>query len=39
MKETAKYVDGFAEEGLRTLFCATKYLDEGEYRKWNEKSR
>ena len=36
---TQGFVDNFAQEGLRTLFLAEKYLDEAEYEKWSEESR
>lgn len=36
---TQKYVDQFAETGLRTLFLAEKYIDEDTYAKWNEESK
>lgn len=38
-KETQRYVDLFAEEGLRTLFLAEKFIDEDTYRVWNEESK
>jgi magnesium-transporting ATPase (P-type) len=36
---TQKFVDEFAESGLRTLFLAEKYLDEQTYAQWNEESK
>ena len=36
---TQHYVDMFAEEGLRTLFLAEKYLDPVEYNDWNSRSK
>jgi magnesium-transporting ATPase (P-type) len=33
--KTKEYVDAFAEEGLRTLFLAKRYLEQNEYLKWN----
>ena len=30
-KETKKYVDEFANEGLRTLFLSERFIDEDEY--------
>lgn len=35
LKETQKYVDSFAEEGLRTLFLAQRELSSKEYISWN----
>ena len=35
---TQKFVDDFAEEGLRTLFLAEKFLSEDEFREWNKDS-
>jgi len=32
-------VDGFAEEGLRTLYLAEKIIDEHIYQEWNEESK
>lgn len=32
--ETNNFVKVYAEEGLRTLFLAEKYLDENEYFEW-----
>jgi phospholipid-transporting ATPase len=34
---TQRSCDRYAQEGLRTLFLAEKYLDERVYAKWNEK--
>ena len=31
---TQQFVDQYAEEGLRTLLLAQKYLDENEYNQW-----
>jgi magnesium-transporting ATPase (P-type) len=36
---TTKFVDNFAEEGLRTLFLAERYIDEQTYAIWNEESK
>jgi magnesium-transporting ATPase (P-type) len=38
-KTTQKYVDGFAEEGLRTLYLAERYINEDEYEAWNKESK
>lgn len=38
-KETKKIVDEFANEGLRTLLLAERYIDEDEYQSWNKKSQ
>lgn len=32
-------MDGFAEEGLRTLYLAEKIIDEHIYQEWNEESK
>jgi magnesium-transporting ATPase (P-type) len=37
--ETQRFVDQFADQGLRTLFLSQKYLDENDYKKWNEESK
>ena len=39
MKKTQKYVDAFAEEGLRTLYLAERYIDDDEYEAWNKESK
>ena len=36
--ETSDFVKVYAEEGLRTLFLAEKYLDENEYSAWQKES-
>lgn len=36
-KKTKDDVDGFAREGLRTLYLAEKKLDDFTYAAWNEK--
>ena len=36
--ETSSFVKIYAEEGLRTLFLAEKYLDEDEYFEWEKES-
>ena len=36
---TQSYVDFFADEGLRTLFLATKQLNQVEYNDWNARSK
>lgn len=33
-----KHVVGFAEEGLRTLFLAKRYIEDAEYAAWNAES-
>ena len=35
MERTQRYVDLYAEEGLRTLLLAKKTLDETYYQEWN----
>ena len=35
MAETEKFVDQYAQEGLRTLLLAQKKITENEYRQWN----
>ena len=37
MDKTQKYVDEYAEEGLRTLLLAKKSLDQQYYDAWNER--
>lgn len=37
MATTQKYVDAYAEEGLRTLLLAKKSLDKSYYSEWNER--
>ena len=37
MDSTQKYVDGYAEEGLRTLLLAKKSLEKKYYEEWNER--
>ena len=37
MKKTQIYVDGYAKEGLRTLFCAYKVIDKQFYEVWKPK--
>ena len=37
MDTTQKYVDAYAEEGLRTLLLAKKSLDRQYYEAWNER--
>ena len=37
MDTTQKYVDAYAEEGLRTLLCAVKPLDANYYNEWNNR--
>ena len=36
MDKTQKYVDAYAEEGLRTLLLSQKVLDPKYYEQWNE---
>ena len=36
--KTQAYVDEYANEGLRTLFLAEKYIDEGTYSEWLKES-
>ena len=35
MDTNQKYVDAYAEEGLRTLLLAKKVLDKAYYADWN----
>jgi magnesium-transporting ATPase (P-type) len=37
VKETTDFIEGYAQEGLRTLLLAKRELDAKEYEKWNEK--
>ena len=37
MDKTQKYVDEYAEEGLRTLLLAKKSLERQYYDAWNER--
>jgi len=39
LRKTQEYVDAYAEEGLRTLFCAERVLDPAEYAAWNAKAQ
>ena len=34
MKETTRHVDGYAREGLRTLFLAERTIDESDFTAW-----
>ena len=36
---TQRYVDAFAEDGLRTLFLAERYINEEEYNEWNAENK
>ena len=36
--QTSSFVNAYAEEGLRTLFLAEKFLDEDEYNAWQNES-
>jgi magnesium-transporting ATPase (P-type) len=36
-KKTKIIVDGFANQGLRTLYLAERKIDEIEYDEWNSK--
>ncbi len=36
-EETLKFLEGFASEGLRTLCCASRVIEESVWRDWNEK--
>jgi magnesium-transporting ATPase (P-type) len=38
LKKTQEYVDVYAEEGLRTLFLAERYIDEAAYEAWNHEA-
>ncbi|KAL1925326.1 uncharacterized protein VTP21DRAFT_209 [Calcarisporiella thermophila] len=38
-KITSKHLENFADEGLRTLCVAYRYLDEHEYELWSERYR
>ena len=35
LENTQGYIDIYAEEGLRTLFLAERYISEKEYEQWN----
>ena len=37
LNETAKFVDDFAQGGLRTLFLAKKNINKSDYEQWNKK--
>lgn len=37
--QTETVVNGYAEEGLRTLYLAEKFLDEKEYASWSQEAR
>ena len=37
IKQTLHHVDGFANEGLRTLILAQKVVDDKFYQQWNAK--
>ena len=37
MEKTQKYVDSYAEEGLRTLLLAKRQIDDGVYQLWNKR--
>lgn len=37
MTKTQKYVDAYAEEGLRTLLLAKKSLEPAYYEEWNQR--
>ena len=37
IQKTADIVDAYAEDGLRTLYLATKKIDPDAYSEWNEK--
>jgi len=39
LTETNKYVQVFAEEGLRTLFLAERVISSSEYEKWNKEAQ
>jgi len=39
IERTNKFVVGYAEEGLRTLFLARKFIEDKEYEEWNKKSQ
>ena len=36
VQETKLFVDGYAQEGLRTLLLASRYVSLAEYKTWNE---
>jgi len=38
MRKTSKYVNEYAREGLRTLFCAEKKIDHTFYDSWKPKA-
>lgn len=37
LRKTQEYVDAYAEEGLRTLFLAERFIDHNTYAAWNTK--
>lgn len=37
VNETLGYIEGYAQEGLRTLLLAKRILDRHLYEKWNDK--
>jgi phospholipid-translocating ATPase len=39
MEQTIRHIDDFANEGLRTLLHAARYLEEEEYKSWAETYR
>lgn len=39
VRKTQKYVDEYAQEGLRTLFLAEKEIPENIYQQWNKESQ
>ena len=38
LERTQVFVDEYAEEGLRTLFMAEKFIDEAVYQQWNHEA-
>ena len=39
LRRTQEYVDLYAEEGLRTLFLAERFIDEVTYEQWNAEAQ
>lgn len=39
LRRTQEYVDLYAEEGLRTLFLAERFIDEATYEQWNAEAQ
>jgi len=39
LRRTQEYVNLYAEEGLRTLFLAERFIDEATYERWNAEAQ